>query len=403
MCGHNESAAVWHKAGEKNLTVTGIGSATLHLVKNSFREYYFKSKHVEEPRHIEEREFGYTLFGEKGMIRHLSFPSMGELVATLLRETPSDFFCSNGYYKFPTKTMQEKEWVGADLIFDIDGKDLDLPCIASHSFAACSNCGLVTQTEMRAFSCASCHGSRADNISVPCIRCVDASKKETKKLMGFLRSDLGIGQEQTRVYFSGNNGFHIHVIDDEFAKLDSAARSDLVGFLLGSGFMPESIGVRKAQDGKPCVVKFPRGGIEYGWRRRMAEKLKIDGSSPLRLYNTVSNMGGYSAFKSALEKSAIEMGVRVDAQVTTDVHRIFRMPGTLNSKSGMAKMLCNDLETFDPFSEACVLGDARVQVKIRCPVKFRLKGKSFNISKESAELPAYAAVFLICKGLAEAA
>ena len=97
-----------------------------------------------------------------------------------------------------------------------------------------------------------------------------------------------------------------------------------------------------------------------------------------------------------------EMGTRIDSQVTTDVHRIFRMPGTLNSKSGLAKTLCTNLDSFDPFTEACVLSETRVSVRLKCPVKFKLGGKSFNVSKESAELPAYAAVFLICKGLAEA-
>jgi DNA primase small subunit len=99
---------------------------------------------------------------------------------------------------------------------------------------------------------------------------------------------------------------------------------------------------------------------------------------------------------------ARDMGVRIDPQVTTDVHRVFRMPGTLNSKSGLAKMKCSDLGSFDPFVDACLLGDSRVGVRLKTPVKLKLKNKAFNISKESAELPAYAAVYLICKGLAEA-
>jgi hypothetical protein len=43
-----------------------------------------------------------------------------------------------------------------------------------------------------------------------------------------------------------------------------------------------------------------------------------------------------------------------------------------------------------------------VGIKVKAPVKLKLKNKSFNISKESAELPSHAAVYLICKGLAEA-
>src|SRR5690606_709205 len=111
----------------------------------------------------------------------------------------------------------------------------------------------------------------------------------------------------------------------------------------------------------------------------------------------------YTAFKVDLDKTVRELGVRIDPQVTTDVHRVFRMPGTLNSKSGLAKIKCVDLDSFDPFVDACLIGDSKVVVKVKTPVKLKLKGKAFNMSKESAELPAYAAVYLICKGLAEAA
>jgi DNA primase small subunit len=79
------------------------------------------------------------------------------------------------------------------------------------------------------------------------------------------------------------------------------------------------------------------------------------------------------------------------------------MPGTLHSKSGLAKQKCADLDSFDPFTEACVLGTMHVKVKLKTHVKLKLKGKSFNLSKELEELPAYAAVYLVCKGLADAA
>ena len=59
--------------------------------------------------------------------RHFSFRNIGELLAILIREAPSDIYCSNGFYRFPTYPMQEKQWGGADLIFDIDAKDLQLP------------------------------------------------------------------------------------------------------------------------------------------------------------------------------------------------------------------------------------------------------------------------------------
>ena len=109
------------------------------LIRNAFREYYFRySKNLEIPEHIEQHEFGYMQFGA-GMIRHLSFRNIGELLAMLIKEVPSDVYCSNAYYRFPTYTMQEKQWIGADLIFDIDAKDLHLPCEPTHSYFVCIN------------------------------------------------------------------------------------------------------------------------------------------------------------------------------------------------------------------------------------------------------------------------
>jgi DNA primase small subunit len=97
------------------------------------------------------------------------------------------------------------------------------------------------------------------------------------------------------------------------------------------------------------------------------------------------------------------LGVRIDPQVTMDVHRIFRMPGTINSKSGLVKMRCSDLESFDPLDESCLLGDNEVKVntKVRSQINFKLKGQSFRIKENNLKLPLFAAVYLVCKGLAE--
>jgi DNA primase small subunit len=384
-----------------------FSTKTISLIKKTFREYYFKkSNSIEEPSKMEHREYGYMQFGQPGMVRHLSFKSMKELDAMLVRETPCDVYCSNAYYQFPTQQpMQEKQWLGADLIFDIDGKDIDLPCVPMHSYPLCMNCGYAlppTPDEEKSYSCPSCGYKKADFVSLPCSKCIEGSKKEVRKLIEFLMEDLGIQQSDIRVYFSGNNGFHVHITNDAYLPLDPQARSDLVGYLSGTGLMPESIGVRKSNIDDLFFIKFPRSGIAYGWRRRIADKLKIDNSSSIKLKYIVKQKGGYIAFKFELDRMVKEMGVRLDPQVTTDVHRVFRIPGTLNSKSGLAKARCSNIYSFDPFVDACVLGDSKVSVRLKAPIKLKLMGKSFNISKESAEMPLYAAVYVMCKGLAEA-
>ena len=386
-----------------------IAVKTISVIKKAFREYYFNhSRAIEEPLKMEQREFGYMHFGQAGMLRHLSFKNMKELDAMLVREGPSDVYCSNAYYRFPTQQpMQEKQWLGADLIFDIDGKDLGMPCVPSHSYSVCINCGYVSRPpeqdeERSSYSCPSCGCKKADHVSIPCSKCMDGSKRQAKRLMDFLLADIGLEHSAINIYFSGNNGFHVHINDDACGSLDPQARSDLVGYLSGKGLMLESIGVRKTNTESSFSIKFPKSGLTYGWRRRIAEKLKIDMTSAIKLKNIVNQYGGYNAFKVELDKLAKDMGVKLDPQVTTDVHRVFRMPGTLNSKSGLSKAKSSDLHSFDPFVDACLLGDGNVSVRVKTPVKLKLKRNSFNISKESAEIPAYAAVYLMCKGLAEA-
>jgi len=380
-------------------------ASSVVLLRSCFREYYFRStKTVEEPAKIEKREIGYTRFGQSGMVRHLSFGSIRELAAFLIKEVPSDVYCSNACYRFPTYAMQEKQWLGAEMIFDIDGKDLNLPCVPSHSYLLCVSCraSAPVQEGKKPYSCHSCGGQKAEVVSIPCGKCVEGSKNEVRKLIAFLTGDLGINQDSIRVYFSGNNGFHIYIDDPAYSLLEPFARSDIVGYLSGMGLMAESIGVRKNNTGNLSIIKFPRGGIAYGWRNRIAQKLRIDAGSVIKLRNIVDQKGGYPSFKVELDRMAKEMGVRIDPQVTTDIHRVFRMPGTLNSKSGLSKVKCTDLDSFDPFLDACLLGDNKVSVKIKTPVKFKLRHKNYNISKETAELPAFAAIYLICKGLAEA-
>jgi len=373
------------------------------VLRGAFREYYFKqARAAEEPVKMEQREFGYAQFGQHGMTRHLSFGSIKELHAMLVKEVPSDVYCSNAYYRSPTLPMQEKQWQGADLIFDIDGKDLDLPCVPSHTYTICTSCNHASApSDVKEYSCPSCSGKKAEQVSIPCSKCIEGSKKEVRRLTEFLTGDLGMQRENIRVYFSGNNGFHIQIADDEYVPLDPQARSDIVGYLSGTGLMAESVGVRKGREENMSFIKFPRGGVDYGWRGRIADKLKIDSTSIIKLKHIVDQKGGYAGFKAELDRMTKDMGVRIDPQVTTDVHRIFRMPGTLNSKSGLAKTRCADLESFNPFNDACLLGVGKISVKVKTHVKLKLKGESFNISKESAELPAFAAVYLICKNLAE--
>jgi hypothetical protein len=54
-------------------------------------------------------------------------------------------------------------------------------------------------------------------------------------------------------------------------------------------------------------------------------------------------------------------------------------------------------------THSCLLGDKDVKVKtnVSSQLYFKLKGKSFKLKEKIIELPLFAAVYLVCKGLAE--
>lgn len=373
----------------------------LQMMKAAFREFYFNlGNRIEEPVRIQNREFG--LMGFDGVMkRHLGFSSLGRLVASLVLETPSDVFASNAQYDFPVLPISEKGWRGADLIFDIDLKDLDLKCRLSHSYMTCFSCRscYFSGSEDR---CPKCGSNNFAEVTLPCDKCINGLKSEVSKLHRFLISDIGISPEKITTYFSGNNGFHVHVLDESFNDLNSQARADLAAYIMGIGILADVIGVRRNTH-KDFRVRFPLGGLDYGWRKRISDKLGISITSQRKLTKLVKELGDIEQFRKRVADIAKEMGVRIDSQVTTDIHRVFRMPGTLNSKSGLTKTLCLDLDSFDPFDESCHLSGREVAVEIMPPrLKLRLKGERFSLSEEIVRVPIFIGVYLISKGLAHA-
>jgi DNA primase small subunit len=367
------------------------------FLKDLYRRYYFSnSNSISVPSGIEKHEFGYMHF-DYTMVRHISFSNRGELIARLVKETPLDVFCSNASYKFPTNSLESKGWEGADLIFDLDLKDLNMSCTLEHSYYVCNQCNACYKNFVTI--CSVCSERNISCDSIPCSKCINALRDETKQLIELLKVDFGISDKNMEVYFSGNAGFHVHVIDSPFNDLDPIARSEIVDYLAGNGLLPESIGVRKSKN--DFHIKFPKSGITYGWRKRITADLGINPLTISKFAKIVESVGGYDKFKEELTRRAQDLGVLVDPQVTRDIHRVFRLAGTINGKSSLIKVKSTDLETFKPFESACVLEDDPVYVKSKIVLKLSLKGKYFKIKSSIERLPAYAAAYLVSKRLAD--
>ncbi len=366
----------------------------IKFLKDIFRKYYFENKYFPYLYSIEKREFGYRKF-DSLVVRHLSFKNIGELEAELVRNVPLDVYYSNAYYGFPSNPISEKQWEGADLIFDIDIKDLNIPCFHEHTYYICNLCGFVNSEQKL---CNNCNKGKTYDISIPCKRCFTAIKKEAAKLLEFLRYDLGIEEKFIEIFFSGNAGFHFHVNDPSMRNLDSNSRSNVTDYIIGKGFMCESIGVRKYRNG--FMIKLPKSGIMNGWRKKIASSLGINQKSELKLKHLVEASGGYDGFRNEINRITKKFGVHIDSQVTNDIHRVFRLPGSINGKSGLTKTKCDDLESFNPNNDACMLGDSEVYINLKTKLKINLKNNNFKLDNVLEKVPSYVAVYLVCKGLA---
>ena len=365
----------------------------IKFLEDSFKKYYFEHFDlIHVPDRTSEREFGFQKFNS-GMTRHISLKGNKDLHLLLMKNIPSDVYCSNAYYSFPNLPMNEKDWKEADLIFDIDAKDLNLDCRINHTVSICNECNtFFTQHNI----CPKCNSIKLEKKSLPCKNCIEGSKTEVKKLTNILTDDLAIDRKDIHVYFSGNEGFHVYAYNTQFQELGSRERSDLADYIMFKGLIPETFGMKKLRPNRSSFPDFN----EKGWRGRFSKQVYGSKSKRSKIISELI-ANGYSSFQKNLEELSGVIGANIDPNVTMDIHRIFRLPGSLNSKSGFTKILCNDLTKFDPYNEASFLSADSTEINVNCPIEFKMKNKKFGpYNNEQITVPTYAAVYMICKKLA---
>lgn len=389
---------------------------TVSYLRARFREYYLTAS-MDAPPGIEAREWGFIFYDTPGMRRHKSFSSRRELVDYIRSTVPAHVYHSAAYYLKPdASTMNEKIWKGADLIFDLDADHL----------AEYRDSGRRDYGEM-----------------------LERVKIETLKLLEFLLDDFGFDEKVISVVFSGGRGYHIHVRDSSVLKMKSDARREIVDYLTGRGLDPERFIYKIDVDGDAGVEKARslRGPASDtpGWGGRISRAIEsmvmhfreLDDEEAMSLLKSVKGIGYQKAklflsqiradnaiksiragnldfFKYAsgiwkliipylMEESVRALSGETDAPVTADVHRLIRFPESLHGGTGLrvTKLNIDSLRTFDPLKDAVVFGDDPVFVEIIRPITLELMGERFDLVEENTELPEYAAVFLMARGLAE--
>jgi DNA primase small subunit len=363
--------------------------------------------------------------------RHVGYLNHDELIHDLVSVAPHSIYHSAAFYKIPVaRNMSEKEWFGAELVFDIDADHLDLPCAKEHdawrcNTETCHETGTGTHPE----SCPSCGGKSFGTRKWVCEKCLLEAKKHTVKLYDeFIINDFGFDPESIQLNYSGHRGYHLRVQDPRVYKLDSNGRIQIVHYIMGLGLNTEKVivnqgGVNRVPDrvfpgwaGKlaNAIIEFVRNIDSYSGTERWVRPLRKGKASALEgllrnppILSKEAKDIGLKSWQEIAEKAAEFYGGEIDRPVTHDIHRVIRLIGSLNGKTGfsVSKLTRDTIDDFDPFHDAVALNNGQMKVKFlrkspRVP-RFRIGDETYGpFHGESVELPTAAAVFALCKGVA---
>jgi len=410
---------------------SGESLNSLAFVQEMFRKYYVEDFNIGVyVPFIDKREFGFASFDNQ-MVRHKNFRSTGELKVFMQNFVPSDVYYSCAYYENPMAEMERKGWLGADLIFDIDADHIPTSCERIHDRWTCGGCGFSGKG-ITPEKCPSCGSEKLDAETWPCEDCLGSAKFEAIKLLGMLQDDFGFSGKEMHVFFSGHRGYHVHVESDAIKGLDSVARKEIVDYVSSIGFEvsfhPFS---RRSLKGK---ISYGGPLFSFGWPKRLVDGLqsflskakeedfrkigfKRDAVNAIMerrdallrnlydsgMWRTVRGVG-FKTWEKLVEHVVTLQSVKIDTVVTTDVHRLIRMPETLNSKTGFkkAEVPFSAIDDFDPFRDAVAFKKGEVEVLVSDAPKFRIGDETFGPYRDrKVELPTAAALLLVCRGRAE--
>jgi len=406
----------------------------ISFIHDKFAEFYKENASmIKPPSNISKREFGFFTFKENVVIRHKSFLNVEDLRNYVKQLVPSHAYYSAAYYEMPEESMEKKGWLGADLYFDIDADHIPTKCGKIHDTWTCKKCGFQGRG-VAPNECPICGGKGFEERKWPCEICLESAKYEAMKLLDFLIDDFGFSPHEIQVSFSGHRGYHIHIENEKIRELDSSARKEIVDYITGTGLDPTYHGLQGTPRGRR-VTSGPDMD-EPGWRGRIArgthefllsatkEDLEELGLRKKIINEIISRReeilkswekegpwslirgAGVEAWKKIIKKAIESQSARIDTVVTTDIHRLIRLPNTLHGKTGWLKipLSTNEIEEFDPLSSAIAFKKGEVTIYVKEAPEFRIGEETFGPYRDiKVELPMAAAIFLLCKDAAEVA
>tara|TARA_B100000700_G_scaffold171538_1_gene189514 strand:+ start:12306 stop:13265 length:960 start_codon:yes stop_codon:yes gene_type:complete len=271
--------------------------------------------------------------------------------------------------------MLDKDWKGADLIFDLDGDHL--PGVSDRDFPS-----MLELIQEQAWSLWS----------------------------DFLSPEFGFDEKYLQVAFSGHRGFHLHLRDPAYLHLDSNARRQLVNYIRGEGVNISAVINNGSGGWRNRVLSGTEGVIDKLQKIAMSKDNgnlllnELDAVMKQRMRSPECSIKSFSKSKlrtladSTLDESRITRlkddpsltvfgdntpafwelvrgdssvilgsAGETDENVTVDVKRVIRWIGSLHGKCGLRvtefpldRLDPDKTQSFDALSEAVALGSSRM-------------------------------------------
>ncbi|MEM2963499.1 MAG: DNA primase catalytic subunit PriS [Candidatus Anstonellales archaeon] len=363
---------------------------TQKFVQDKIYHYYYS--HPPAIPFIEKREFGFGTWEEKIAYRHLWFKTNSELVARLLNDRPLFVSYSAAIYEFPdARPMTKKNWLGADLVFDLDAK---------HS---------EWDKEKKSLDCG----------KFTCQQCFDYIKEQTQRLIDeFLIPDFGFSKSEISLNFSGNRGYHVRISNEDVMPLTREERREIVDYLLANGITfndffssdgSKLLGPTPNQGGyfgkvaKSAILLSQNPAIATSISRKLRDKANLEhfiSGVQEGNWNKVGIPNKEKKFQRLFQKIISQLSVNVDSGVSIDTSKLLRMPDSINGSSGLIAKRISDLKSFEPTRDAVAFSSQPIKIRVIEPVReLSFLNSTFGPFEPNSEqtVPESLAIYLILK------
>ena len=383
---------------------------------------YYRSSNMWVPPRLKLREWMFIPFGNSPPIRHKGFSDIESVREFIVGRAMHSCFYSTAYWERPFELkMADKNWLGADLIFDLDGDHL--PGVTDRDFP-----GMLEVIREQAWTLWN----------------------------DYLQPEFGFQEKYLQVTFSGHRGFHLHYRDPSLLHIDSGARRELVSHIRGEGVDVKGGLARfhdnsstgwsnRIRDGMESMVdklqniakqgesyKLQLNELHEGLKAQSKREGRKTSKGIISIQKLCSLLSDERRSKRLLEghfgvldryeslfldllktDSSVILGSagETDEVVTIDVRRQIRWPTSLHGKSGLRvsefpldRLDPDGSNPYNPLTEAAVLGSSgntKLEI-IKDDCIFEFFDKRLEVSSgDTLEIHDTGATFLVLKGWAK--